>query len=624
MDIYDKKICIVTYTDYNYLPRAEKTINDIRTNGKYHGDIVVITDGLFKIDKKYIFNMNLIIKEYPDIDVSLLIEKIKLHPFINSDKREYKKIKQWNKLYVFDEYFKNWDFIMFVDAGLRIFDKIEYFYNSFKENSIVAMDDGYPDFTKKFNCQIELSNIEVVNKLKEIYDINSNYFLNCLFIFDTNLIEENTLKELIDIMNDYPIFRTNEMCVMNIYFHKNWIPLDIYLENEKILFDWSERDGKDFTNYVSLKYPKTENMNMAMNIVTYLRENCKNEYAYNLIQFIKNFILDETKLNYELSIICYYVNKMNEGLKSCEELSIINEYRYHAFSCMKFYLKPINIVKKININFLSIEGYQSSNTTIFENNFGYTLITRYVKIIYDEKLKYKTLNENVITELDNDFKILKQNLLINKYKQEDEVQFLGFEDARIFYVSDDIIKFSATYFDKTNKEFISLVKSTSKEIIEKIDLERIADKEKNWLFEAGNNDKNGDIKIIYHWNPFTVLFLNKITGEYKILFKKHIELMKYWKGSCCPISFKNGFLCLVHESYQNIYFHRFVYLDNNFIPLKYSNLFYFEKIGTEFCCGMCHSKDKKNILLTYTVEDKNPVIIAVDAQIIYNNLIKKV
>jgi hypothetical protein len=255
-EVLNKKICLVTYTDHSYLDKAMKTIKDIRTNGQYMGDLVVITDGKFKIDWQYINSMNIHVKEYDDIDASSLIEKIKLHPFVDSDGREYNKLKQWNKMYVFDVYFKRWDYILFVDAGLRILDRIEFFYPQFKEGAIVAMDDGYPDYTKKFSTQIELSNIAVVEKLKKIHDINSNYFLNCLFIFDTKIITNSTLSELIEMMNEYPICKTNEMTIMNIYFHKLWIPMNIYLRN-RILFDWTERDNKLWTYYVALKYPTT-------------------------------------------------------------------------------------------------------------------------------------------------------------------------------------------------------------------------------------------------------------------------------------------------------------------------------------------------------------------------------
>jgi len=256
LDIFTKNICVVTYTDFNYLNKAEKTIKDIRTRGQFLGSLVVITDGNFKINDDYIKEMKIIVKEYPDIDTSSLIAKIKEHPFIQSDGREYLKLKQWNKLYVFDVFFKQWDFILFVDAGLRIFDRIEFFYFQFRKNAIVAMDDAYPDYTKNFTSQIELSNTSVVDKLKKFYNIESKYFLNCIFLFDTNIIKDNTLSDLIDLMNEYPICKTNEMAIMNIYFAKLWIPMNIYLRNH-ILFDWSERDNRIWKDYISLKYPTT-------------------------------------------------------------------------------------------------------------------------------------------------------------------------------------------------------------------------------------------------------------------------------------------------------------------------------------------------------------------------------
>lgn len=249
--------CIVTYCDKKYWPRALITISDIRNGGNYNGDVVLMTNGSFEIDNNIIQKFNLIIKYVDDVDTSYLIEQIRKHPFSNSDGREYTKLQQWNKLHVFNKYFKYWNYILFVDAGLRFFDDINYFTSSLIPNKIVALDDGHPDFTKKFHTQIELSNLKIVDKLKEIYDINSSYFLNCLFIFDTSLIKNDTYDNLIEMMNKYPICKTNEMAIMNIYFRNDWQPLNIWLDNGKILFDWSERNNNTWKNYVSLKYPRT-------------------------------------------------------------------------------------------------------------------------------------------------------------------------------------------------------------------------------------------------------------------------------------------------------------------------------------------------------------------------------
>lgn len=256
-DIYTQRIALVTYTSASYLERAKLTIEGIRKTGQFYGDLVVMTDGQCEIDPRYIRRMNLIVKPFPEVDVSNLLAQIRMHPFQNWDGREYNKPKQWNKIYTFDPYFKQWDFVLFVDAGLRIFDSLEFFYPHFRPGKLVAMDDGHPDFTKKFSCQLELSNEPVVAELKKIFDLEANYFLNCLYLYDTSLITDTTVSDLIELMNRFPISKTNEMGIMNIYFHSVWVPLNIYLRDGRILFDWSERGGRRWDQYVALKYPCT-------------------------------------------------------------------------------------------------------------------------------------------------------------------------------------------------------------------------------------------------------------------------------------------------------------------------------------------------------------------------------
>src|SRR5205085_451169 len=127
---------------------------------------------------------------------------------------------QWEKLNVFNTYFKKWDKVIFFDAGLRIFDSIDYFLKVDCKNSIVALDDAYPNGTMRFECQLEKSNIKVLNELTYLIQdiLEMKYFLNCFFIFDTSIIEDNTVQDMILYMNAFPIMKTNEMGIMNIYF----------------------------------------------------------------------------------------------------------------------------------------------------------------------------------------------------------------------------------------------------------------------------------------------------------------------------------------------------------------------------------------------------------------------
>ena len=76
------------------------------------------------------------------------------------------------------------------------------------------------------------------------------------------IIEESTYDDLFNLVDIFPICHTNEMGIFNIYWvgiKKKWKPLDIFIKDkegkDKILLDWSERDGRNWQNYVSLKYP---------------------------------------------------------------------------------------------------------------------------------------------------------------------------------------------------------------------------------------------------------------------------------------------------------------------------------------------------------------------------------
>ena len=65
------------------------------------------------------------------------------------------------------------------------------------------------------------------------------YFLNCIFVFDTVLIDLCSQDDLVAAMNQYPISLTNEMGIMNLLFtvkHKVWKPVPQRTADGKYLF----------------------------------------------------------------------------------------------------------------------------------------------------------------------------------------------------------------------------------------------------------------------------------------------------------------------------------------------------------------------------------------------------
>ena len=261
------KTAVVIVSDCKYYEKAMRTIHDVRSVGNWCGDVVFIAIDL-KLDEQFKKNYNIIEATFPKIDTTQLLGKVG-SGFRDGfpDGRETMKINQWEKLHVFDDYFLQWDRIIFFDAGLRVLDSIDYLLELPCKDCILAPNDAgninNPD--KIFETQISFyNNADVINRLKKEFkeDIfRSQYFLNCIWVYDTAILKVCNKTQLIDAMNAFPCCKSNEMGIMNLLFHFKynlWKPFPIIASNNKYLFDWSEKNlNLHWTNYCYIKYPVT-------------------------------------------------------------------------------------------------------------------------------------------------------------------------------------------------------------------------------------------------------------------------------------------------------------------------------------------------------------------------------
>jgi len=121
----EKRTAVVTLTDSAYFYKAKRTILDVRSRGKWMGDIVLITVG-FKCNQNFLDFYNVTQYYVEHINTNKLLEEYKKCPIGETcDNRQYVKLTQWDKFYVFSNYFKQWDRVIFLDAGLRVLDEIQ-------------------------------------------------------------------------------------------------------------------------------------------------------------------------------------------------------------------------------------------------------------------------------------------------------------------------------------------------------------------------------------------------------------------------------------------------------------------------------------------------------------------
>jgi hypothetical protein len=265
----------VLVTDEAYLYKAKRTIQDLRTRGMWLGDIVMINVGVTSINTNFLDFYNVREKKFPQIEDKLkLLNHLQYSPFLDSiDGREISKINQWEKLHVMDSYFRKWDRVVFLDSGLRVLDDV---YSTILlldyKGKFLAPDDGgnyvtLPNPMKLFHTQVSEANPSRIEKLKRdfpaVNDLQEPYFLNCMWVYDTSILNICTKDEMIHGILEYPICLTNEMTLMNLYIHfkyKLWERFPVKSENGKILFDWCEANNPEpssWRDYCFIKYPCT-------------------------------------------------------------------------------------------------------------------------------------------------------------------------------------------------------------------------------------------------------------------------------------------------------------------------------------------------------------------------------
>lgn len=256
---------IVLVTDANYFLRTAITIQDIRVKGNWKGEIQVITTD-FDLSKDYKDGYNVKELKFPQIETYELLEKIGPNGFSDGDGRELNKLTQWEKLHVFDDYFCKWKRVIFMDSGIRVFYSINNLLDlEFKGKFVCPNDlgDGPEKNENLFHCQISKDKPELIEELVNEFGekiLNSAYFLNCIWIYDTDILQVCKKEDMIETMNKYPIFKTNEMGIMNLllnFKHGLWQPFPWKAPNGKYLFDWSDYNhpGSKPDDYCFLKYP---------------------------------------------------------------------------------------------------------------------------------------------------------------------------------------------------------------------------------------------------------------------------------------------------------------------------------------------------------------------------------
>lgn len=332
------KLCCVFTCDKEYFSKFLYTLHKLRTIGNYTGEVcLVVGDDLKnlmneKTKNNLITDKNVIIKYFPNLsilsDKNFLISQSELkrpsHWFI--------KKFQFHKFYLFNTYFKQWDYIFYLDCGVYIYDKIQPILDLYKANTLIANRDGVDNETGtlkpispgnglKLGDQFTKDS-SIYEKLKNKYNMNEKYFQTTIMLFDTAIIKDNTFTDIYNLLLEYPISITNDQGIISLYFtqiHKHWEQLPRKINNDLYTYDYVRCINK---KYIMVKNNSDKWLKTGYNI-----DDINNKYHivwlnknYDNLDINKN-ILENANIFLTLNndFTCYKWNNKNS-------LSLLKEY----------------------------------------------------------------------------------------------------------------------------------------------------------------------------------------------------------------------------------------------------------------------------------------------------------
>jgi len=167
------------------------------------------------LQHELIVKNNIIIKYFPDIQFPEVFLTIQRN--LPRDAFWFKKIFQYHKLHLFNTFFKQWNYIFYIDCGVSILAEIAPMIHCAAPGKLIANSDAQPTYVWKLAIQFEQTH-PLFTTLSSTYDLNIDYFQTTIMLYDTSIINDTTYDDLYNLTLKYPISRTNDQGIIALYF----------------------------------------------------------------------------------------------------------------------------------------------------------------------------------------------------------------------------------------------------------------------------------------------------------------------------------------------------------------------------------------------------------------------
>jgi glycosyltransferase involved in cell wall biosynthesis len=398
-------------------------------------------------------------------------------------------------------------------------------------------------------------------------------------------------------------------------------------------------------------------------IVNYYRLRGKNHAAYTFFLmaqksneiwgasteylFLQKDVYDY-KLDYELSIIGYYVNLFKPDLlRTCMKVlaypHLPDSTATNVLSNYKFYSKRIAQLHTSTLTSQQLtmlerateslkitedgEFVKSTPSMVLRGNHLIVNV-RYVNYRIDSNGNYvnqehiTTRNAIAILDISKPFWTITQEFELS-YDTSKDGRYVGLEDIRMYIDNTDIMYNANRGMPDGSMTVEHGMISCSKESTAQSKWLSVKDNyrsiEKNWVLCPNK-------KMIYHWNP--KITVGNIEGDQ---FIKTSEtpvpyFFKYLRGSTNGILIQNELWLICHVvSYEDrrYYYHIVVVLDpDTYVLKRYTPLFTFEGAHVEYTLGFTYLENNDSMLIGYSVYDSSCKYIQLPRNVFEDDMIQ--
>ena len=355
------------------------------------------------------------------------------------------------------------------------------------------------------------------------------------------------------------------------------------------------------------------------------------------------------KLDFELSIIGYYVNTENFDLSrySCKVIAdpnvddniirnVLSNYKFYSKSLIKSSTPVFNdLIHVLNCigDFQEIEDeYISSTPSICFHGKDIIAVRRYVNYRIDDKGNYinqshiKTKNIMGILKKDsdkNEWSLV--NEFVMPYNKTLDNIYIGLEDVRIMSYNNRLLYHANRGLDRSkiaveSGEILLKTEIGVSNILHRID--KSSEIEKNWVLIPSSNFL--EPKVIYGWSPLTIGEVRNMKDFYVISQDTTVPtFFKHLRGSTNGVIVENDEIWFIGHlvSYEDrrYYYHMFIVLDKETFKLKkYSTPFTFEGNKVEYTLGFVYLKSEEgldHLLIGYSIMDSETKYLTIEKSI---------